>query len=331
LKLFVCISGKSNIVKSLSRIGGQGGPKSQSSYRFGGYLLVVIASLMFAVNGNISRILFDAGVSPTTLVEFRMMIGGALLFGFMLVGKRSELKMPHGRQWFWVLGFGLSLVSVTYVYFVAISRMPIAIVLVIQFSAPIWMTLGEAIWFRRKPSLPIIFSLLTAFGGTILLTGVWQQGLHGMDSIGLFYALLALLTFIAYLILGGRVARELPALSSTAYGALISSIVMLVIQPPWRIPASTWQPEHLGLIALVGIIGMAVPFAMEMAALRRIDATRVGIVAMLELVAAGAVAYFWLDQHLDLWQIAGCVLVVIGILVLQTEKLSPEKSGNAVK
>src|SRR5205085_5326104 len=126
---------KSTPVKSLSQ------PHTDKTYRLGGYLLVITASLMFAVNGNISRILFDAGISPTTLVEFRMMIGCVLLFCFMLAGKRSELKIPHGRQWFWVIAFGLSLAAVTYVYFVAISRMPIAIVLVIQFSAPIWMTL----------------------------------------------------------------------------------------------------------------------------------------------------------------------------------------------
>jgi drug/metabolite transporter (DMT)-like permease len=53
--------------------------------------------------------------------------------------------------------------------------------------------------------------------------------------------------------------------------------------------------------------------------LRRIDATRVGIVSMLELVAAGLIAYFWLGQHLDVWQIAGGVVVLVGVTILQIE------------
>ena len=64
---------------------------------------------------------------------------------------------------------------------------------------------------------------------------------------------------------------------------------------------------------------MAIPFSFVLGSLRRIDATRVGIVSMLELVAAGIIAYFWLDQHLDLWQIIGCLLVLIGVTILQFE------------
>ena len=59
------------------------------------------------------------------------------------------------------------------------------------------------------------------------------------------------------------------------------------------------------LIFLVGTIGMAIPFSLVLGSLRRIDATRVGIVSMLELVAAGIIAYFWLGQHLDAWQLTG--------------------------
>ena len=54
--------------------------------------------------------------------------------------------------------------------------------------------------------------------------------------------------------------------------------------------------------------------------MRRIDATRVGIASMLELVAAGVITYFWLGQHLDGWQLTGCLLVMVGVAILQYEK-----------
>jgi len=74
------------------------------------------------------------------------------------------------------------------------------------------------------------------------------------------------------------------------------------------------------LIALVGIFGMAIPFSLILGSLRRIDTMRVGIASMLELPAAGIIAYFWLGQRLDAWQIAGCVLVLFGVAILQYEK-----------
>jgi len=64
---------------------------------------------------------------------------------------------------------------------------------------------------------------------------------------------------------------------------------------------------------------MAIPFSLVLASLRRVDATRVAIVSMLELVAGGVIAYFWLGQHLDVWQIAGCLAVMTGITILQVE------------
>ena len=100
----------------------------------------------------------------------------------------------------------------------------------------------------------------------------------------------------------------------------MASIFCFVVQPPWLIPATTWQPQHFLLILLTGIIGMALPFSLILAALRRIDATRAGIVSMLELVAGSVIAYFWLGQHLNIWQIVGCTLVPIGVIILQCEQ-----------
>lgn len=280
--------------------------------------MVATASLLFGFNGNLSRLLFDDGITPVTLVEFRMLIGGACLLGLLLVGRRGELKLQR-RHWGWVIALGLSLAMVTYTYFVAISRLPLAVALVIQFTATAWMALGEAIWRRRLPSVYVLAALGLTFGGVVLLTGVWRQSLNGLDPIGLLYAVLSLLAFIAYLSLGRRVGRDLPSLTSATYGALVAAAIWVIVQPPWSIPASTWTSQHFPLIILVGIVGMAIPFSLVFASLRRIDATRVGIASMLELVAAGAIAYFWLGQHLDLWQIAGCLAVMVGVTILQIE------------
>jgi drug/metabolite transporter (DMT)-like permease len=294
--------------------------RRSTTYRLVGYLMIVIATLLFGFNGALSRLLFDDGVSPLTLVELRMLIGGGCLMVVLLVGRRKELKVPR-RSIGWIVAFGLSLAFVTFTYFVAISRLPIAVALVIQFSASAWMVLGAVIRYRRRPSTYVLVALALTFGGILLLTGIWRLSLNGLDSIGLLFATLAILTYIAYLLLGRRVGRDVPALTSTSFGALVAGAFWLAVQPPWSIPANTWTPHHLFLIFLVGTIGMAIPFSLVLGSLRRIDATRVGIVSMLELVAAGVIAYFWLGQHLDGWQIAGCLLVTVGVTILQYERL----------
>jgi len=282
--------------------------------------MVAVASVMFGFNGNISRLLFNDGITPVTLVELRMIIGGCCLLAVLITGRRKELKVPR-RSLGWLIAFGLSLALVTYTYFVSISRLPIAVALVIQFSSSAWMVLGEALWRRRRPSTYVLIALGLTIGGIILLTGIWRLSLNGLDAIGMLFALIATAMYIAYLVLGRRIGRDIPPLPATSLGALVASVFWLLVQPPWSIPASTWTPHHLLLIFLVGTIGMAIPFSLVLGSLRRIDATRVGIVSMLELVAAGVIAYFWLGQHLDLLQLAGCLFVMIGITILQYEKL----------
>ena len=41
---------------------------------------------------------------------------------------------------------------------------------------------------------------------------------------------------------------------------------------------------------------------------------------MFELPASALIAFFWLKQSLDLWQLLGCVLVLVGITIVQLEK-----------
>jgi drug/metabolite transporter (DMT)-like permease len=296
------------------------GERRSATYRLIGYLMVATASLLFGFNGNLSRLLFDDGISPVTLVELRMLIGGVCLLTVLIVGRRKELKVPR-RSLGWIFAFGLSLALVTYTYFVSISLLPIAIALVIQFSSSAWMVLGEAIWRRRIPSSYVLMALGLTFGGIILLTGIWRFSLNGLNSTGLLFACFAIVAYIAYLLLGRRVGRNIPSLTSTSFGALVAGAFWLAVQPPWSIPPATWTPHHILLIFLVGTIGMAIPFSLVLGSLRRIDATRVGIVSMLELVAAGIIAYFWLGQHLDAWQLTGCLCVMVGVAILQYERL----------
>lgn len=284
-----------------------------------GILFILTAAVLFGINGSLSRLLFDNGITPITLVEFRMIIGGLCLFAFLGMRQRHALKLPR-RALGWILALGLVLALVTYTYFVSISTIPIAIALVLQFTASAWMLLAESIWRRRLPSWYVIGAIVLTIGGVVLVTGIWQQHFNGLNAVGLLFAFFALITFIGYLMLGRKVGEYVMPIPATAYGALGASLFWLIVQPPWNIPASTWNPHTFLLIVMVGIVGMALPFSLELAGLRLVDATRAGIAAMFELPASALIAFFWLKQSLDLWQLLGCVLVLVGITIVQLEK-----------
>ena len=68
------------------------------------------------------------------------------------------------------------------------------------------------------------------------------------------------------------------------------------------------------------VLGTIVPFALIVSALRHLPATRVGIVAMLEPVAAAVVAWAWLGESLNAAQLAGGAVVLAGIVLAQTAR-----------
>ena len=57
--------------------------------------MVAGGAILFGVNGNISTLLFNDGVTPLTLISFRMLIGGLCLLTVMLFWQRSALKAPR--------------------------------------------------------------------------------------------------------------------------------------------------------------------------------------------------------------------------------------------
>jgi drug/metabolite transporter (DMT)-like permease len=63
-----------------------------------------------------------------------------------------------------------------------------------------------------------------------------------------------------------------------------------------------------------------VPFFLLVTALHHVRATRATVIAMLEPVLAAAVAYAWLGEELAAVQIAGAVLVLVGVGIAQTAR-----------
>ncbi|HTD18778.1 MAG: hypothetical protein AUG45_11845 [Ktedonobacter sp. 13_1_20CM_3_54_15] len=58
------------------------GERRKATYRLIGYLMIVAATVLFGFNGTLSRLLFDDGVSPITLVEMRMLIVGVAILHY---------------------------------------------------------------------------------------------------------------------------------------------------------------------------------------------------------------------------------------------------------
>src|ERR1044071_9795668 len=117
-----------------------------------GTVLVVLASFCFGTSGPLVKPAMDAGLSPQQVASFRIGLAAALLVVFVavtrprrLVARRSDLPL--------LIGYGLvGVAAVQLLYFAAVSRIPIGIAMLLEFTSPVLV----ALWVRfvRRVVLP---------------------------------------------------------------------------------------------------------------------------------------------------------------------------------
>jgi drug/metabolite transporter (DMT)-like permease len=177
----------------------------------------------------------------------------------------------------------------------------------------------------------IWLALALAFAGLSLILEIWHA--RRLDAAGIAFAVGAAVTFAVYLLSAERGVQRRDPVSLSCFGFLFAALFWAVLRPWWSFPAATaavsaslhghLSSVHLPIWALalwmIGL-GTIVPFGLVVGALRHVSATGVGIVAMLEPVAAIAVAWFWLGQSLHPAQLAGGAVVLAGISLAQTAR-----------
>lgn len=298
-----------------------------------GYVAVSLAALLWAVGGNFARTLMDRGASPVELTEGRAWITLAAVGALVWWRRRrrggsvSLLRGLGSHRRELLLLFGLSLAAANVTYYLAISKLPVAVAIVVQYTAPGFIVLWKALVQKTRPTTRVTTALFFAFAGVVLVAEVQKSlsaGLGAINPLGVALALASAVAFATYLLSGEAVERGIGTERAVFYGFLVASIFWVLVQTVRGRPDTLLDPSFLPGIAFLAVATTIAPFLLFIWGLGRIKASAAGIASTLEPVSAALIAYLWLGQALTLLQIAGAGLVVIGIAVVQWER--PERA-----
>jgi drug/metabolite transporter (DMT)-like permease len=299
-----------------------------------GYGLVLAAVALWSVNATMAKIVVDSGgLTPLRLAEVRGTGAAILLFGGVAIFAPRTLRATR-RELGYLAIFGIcGLAFVHFFYFTAITHLDIGIALVIQYLAPVLVALWARFFVHEPVRRRLWVALALAFAGLTLVAPVWQGG-GTLDGVGVAAALAGAFAYALYILMaehsvrGGR-----DVYSLLAWGFLFAALFWAVVQPWWSFPGGvlTSDASLLGrledrslpvwaLIVYIVVLGTVVPFIFMITALRHIPATRATVVAMIEPVLAGLVAYAWLGEEISGEQIAGGLLVLAAIVLAQTAR-----------
>lgn len=290
-----------------------------------GFLAVSAAAVLWAFGGTYVSTLIDKGASALEITEARAWIA-FLALGWWTWWRSRRRDAPTSQEscpaWIVIL-FGLSIAAANYFYYSAIGSLPVAVAIVIQYTAPALVVLWLAFAARRAPSARVVLALAAAFGGVALLSEL-PDVLAGQGTSlaprGVAAAIASAFAFASYIITGERVERAAGPVGSLARGFGVASVMWIVIQATRGRPDTLLDPSLLPGVLLLAVVATIIPFPLFLWGLARIGPSRAGIVSTLEPLSAAVLAYVWLDQSLTGIQIAGAALVVAGIAVVQSER-----------
>ncbi len=258
--------------------------------------------LSLTVGASIAKGLFPIlGAAGATFL--RLGIGTVLLFAIWKPWRAGIPRQHLGT----VLFFGVVLGLMNLTFYEAIARLPIGIAIALEFLGPL-----SVAFFLSKGRLDLLWATLALLGVALLLPLTEAQA-H-IDLVGVMYALAAAAFWACYILVGKKVGSVAHSGKVVAIGMLIGSLAVA----PFGLLAVT-QVDWTGTLVLmalaIGVLSSAIPFSLEMMALKRLDAKTFGILVSLE-PALGAIAGFvYLRENITLLQclaIGGVMTASVG-------------------
>ena len=256
-------------------------------------VLLAIASVQFGA--ALAKGLFDeVGVGGS--VFLRVLFAALVLMAVWRPSPRGRSRNDLAL----VAVFGIVLACMNLSFYSSIDRIPLGAAVTFEFVGP----LGVAVVGSRRP-LDLVWVGLAAAG--ILLLSDLGQG--GLDGLGIGLALLAGAFWAAYILLSARVGQRFEGADGLAL-AMVVGTALLVPVGVAEAGSDLLVPWILAVGAAVAVLSSAIPYALEMEALRRLPTGVFGVFMSLEPGMAALAGYVLLGEGLAAREIVAIMLVV---------------------
>jgi drug/metabolite transporter (DMT)-like permease len=297
-----------------------------------GYSLALLAATCWASGGLTAKWLFShasaqtAGwpvpplgisIDPASLAGARAVAAFVLLATWTLLARRPTAR-PVLRDMPFVALFGVAgLAGVHYTYFKALSLTNVATAILLQYLAPVIVLAVGVAFMGHRFSWALPAGVALSVGGCALVVGaIGGDGLQ-VTPTGIAWGLAAACFFAGYTLMGGVAANRFDPLDLLTYGLGFASAFWLIVIGPAAVMAPFAALSSTLAVLFVAVVSTIVPFSAYLYALHHIAPTNATIAATVEPVLAGVGAFALFGERMTLTQLAGALLVVCAIVVVE--------------
>ena len=258
---------------------------------------LVVAMTSFQAGASIAKQLIPVIGAPGTTA---LRLGLSALIVCVL--QRPWRSLPSRSALGVILVYGLALGTMNFVFYMALRTIPLGIAVALEFTGPLAVALAGS--RRRTDFLWIALAVL----GLLFLLPIARTE-RSLDPAGVAFALAAGVCWALYIIFGQKAGRAHGPSAST-WGMLIAATftVPLGVALTGR---DLLSPAVLPMGLAVAVLSSAVPYTLEMIALRQLATKTFGTLMSLEPAVAALAGLLFLNERLTLtqWLAIGAVMV----------------------
>jgi inner membrane transporter RhtA len=274
--------------------------------------LMLAAILSVQVGASIAKSLFPL-LGPEGVCLLRIIVATVLLLSIW----KPWRSKPNAQALKVIAVYGIALGVMNLTYYLALQRLPLGLTVALEFTGP----LAVALFYSRR-ALDFVWAALATTGIVLPLL----QGDHAVDPLGVVLALTAGGAWACYILFGKRASGVAPSGVATSVGMAVALLTVSPIAAPKLNFALLMEPKIAAAAIGVGLLSSALPYSLEMIALRHLPAKNFGILLSLSPAVAALAGLVVLNEALTLVQslALGCILIAsIGSAVFMREDPPP--------
>jgi len=218
-----------------------------------------------------------------------------------------------------ILGM-LGVAASNYFYYVAIQRTSVAVAIILQYTAPVWVLLYVVARGQQKLTMQRVLAVLVALAGialTIGIVGTKSASSLRIDSYGLIAAILASFSFAFYNVGGHSILARHDRWRVLTWTLASAAVFWLFVNPPWKIMAAQYSLAQWTFLFVFSMISVLGSFSLYFLGLQYLEPTRAIIASCLEPVFSILLAAVLLGEGVKPIQTLGIVLVLSAIVIVQ--------------
>ncbi|OTG80675.1 EamA family transporter [Acinetobacter sp. ANC 4648] len=281
--------------------------------------LLLIAMMSLQSSGSLAKVLFEQ-FPVLTVAVMRIFMSAIILAIIFRIWKINFKRV----KWLSIIAYGFAIAGMNALFYLSIERLPLGIAVSFEFIGP----LSVALYYARQ-KFDFIWVGLAILGLVLLFP--FDQATQPLDPIGIAFALAAGACWAMYIIAGQR-PSGVSGNHTVCLGMFVGMLCLMPIALFSGMTTTVFEPSNLIYFIALAILASALPFTLEMIALRNLTALSFGTLMSLEPAIAAFSGFIFLNEQL-LWTqwLALSVIICASIGCTYTTQLARKKAEEKAK